>query len=194
MPSMYRADLQDAGRDSRWFDAAARHAISKVARRRCLGPGPMVSFQGGEPLLTVRDLAVDLRHRHGVVHAVRGLSYSLDKGEAMGMVGESGSGKTISSLALLGLLPAGITAWFAGAYRCSALRDTRTQLGCCALYYPLTVCVVGSSRQSRARHPICRSISPVARSATGAPGRSKSARRSIRPSSPWRLGTRLRVV
>ncbi|HLW58941.1 MAG TPA: ABC transporter ATP-binding protein [bacterium] len=67
----------------------------------------MVSLQGGDPLLTVRDLAVDLRQRHGVVHAVRGLSYSLDKGEAMGMVGESGSGKTISSLALLGLLPAG---------------------------------------------------------------------------------------
>src|SRR5262249_45394722 len=108
MRSMHRADRHDAGRDSRWLDAAGRHAISKVARRRCFGPGPMVSLQGGEPLLTVSDLAVDLRQRHGVVHAVRGLSYSLDRGEAIGIVGESGSGKTISSLALLGLLPAGI--------------------------------------------------------------------------------------
>jgi oligopeptide/dipeptide ABC transporter ATP-binding protein len=69
----------------------------------------MVNLQGAEPLLTVRDLAIDLRQRHSVVHAVRGLSYSLDRGEALGIVGESGSGKTISSLALLGLLPAGIS-------------------------------------------------------------------------------------
>src|SRR5262249_22143466 len=86
---------------------AVRHDPDHDARRRCLGRGPLVSPQGGESLLIGRDLVVDLRRRHGVVHAVRGLSYSLDKGEAMGIAGESGSGKTISSLALLGLLPAG---------------------------------------------------------------------------------------
>jgi oligopeptide/dipeptide ABC transporter ATP-binding protein len=58
------------------------------------------------PLLEVRDLVVDLRRRNDVVHAVRGLSYTLERGEALGIVGESGSGKTMSALTMLGLLPA----------------------------------------------------------------------------------------
>jgi oligopeptide/dipeptide ABC transporter ATP-binding protein len=58
------------------------------------------------PLLEVRDLHVwfDLPHR-GELHAVQGLSFSLDAGERMGLVGESGCGKTTSILALMGLLP-----------------------------------------------------------------------------------------
>ncbi len=56
-------------------------------------------------LLEVRDLDVVFgagRHRQ---HAVEGLSYTLGKGETLAIVGESGSGKSVSSLALLGLLP-----------------------------------------------------------------------------------------
>ena len=106
---MYRADQHEAARDSCGLQAGARDATSTVAGHRNAGRVAIVSVQGGSPLLTVRDLAVDLRRRHGVVHAVRGLSYSLDRGEAIGIVGESGSGKTISSLALLGLLPDGIS-------------------------------------------------------------------------------------
>lgn len=56
--------------------------------------------------LAVSDLAVDLALPGRTIHAVRGLTYALGPGEALGLVGESGSGKTTSALALLGLLPA----------------------------------------------------------------------------------------
>ena len=56
-------------------------------------------------LLEVSDLRVEFNSRQGHVKAVRGLSYSLDEGQAMALVGESGSGKSVSALALLNLLP-----------------------------------------------------------------------------------------
>ena len=56
-------------------------------------------------VLTVRDLAVTFRSEAGDVEAVRGLSYSVGRGEVLGIVGESGSGKSVSSLAVMGLLP-----------------------------------------------------------------------------------------
>ncbi|MBD3781036.1 MAG: ABC transporter ATP-binding protein [Micrococcales bacterium] len=61
-----------------------------------------------EPVLRVRDLTVTFRvdgGRSPDVHAVRGVSYDLLPGEVLAVVGESGSGKSVSSLALLGLLP-----------------------------------------------------------------------------------------
>ena len=57
------------------------------------------------PLLEVRDLAVTLPVRESNLHAVRGVSFSLERGEALGIVGESGSGKSMTSLALMNLLP-----------------------------------------------------------------------------------------
>jgi peptide/nickel transport system ATP-binding protein len=56
------------------------------------------------PLLEVRDLTVRFRTRDGVVQAVSELSFSLRRGETLGVVGESGSGKSVSSLAIMGLL------------------------------------------------------------------------------------------
>src|SRR5256714_1204855 len=60
-------------------------------------------------VLEVRDLDVTFPSESGPVRAVRGLSYSLGPGEVLGIVGESGSGKSVSSLAVMGLLPPSAT-------------------------------------------------------------------------------------
>ncbi len=58
------------------------------------------------PLLEVKNLSVTFPQRGGpTVQAVRGISYQVHEGEFLGIVGESGSGKSVSSLALMGLLP-----------------------------------------------------------------------------------------
>lgn len=58
-------------------------------------------------LLDVADLAIDLPTPAGLKRVVRGVSFTLDAGESLGVVGESGSGKTMTALALMGLLPDG---------------------------------------------------------------------------------------
>ncbi|WP_236792629.1 ABC transporter ATP-binding protein [Amycolatopsis sp. GM8] len=66
-----------------------------------------VSVRSGpaEPLLEVEDLRVRFTGRGRRVHAVNGLSYRLCAGRTLAVIGESGSGKSVSSRALMGLLP-----------------------------------------------------------------------------------------
>jgi peptide/nickel transport system ATP-binding protein len=61
------------------------------------------THETGAPLLSVEDLRVSFLTDDGIVHAVDGISYSLEAGKTLGIVGESGSGKTVSSLTMLGL-------------------------------------------------------------------------------------------
>ena len=54
-------------------------------------------------LLEVEDLTVHFATEDGLVKAVDGVSYRVDRGQALGIVGESGSGKSVSSLTVMGL-------------------------------------------------------------------------------------------
>jgi oligopeptide/dipeptide ABC transporter ATP-binding protein len=57
-----------------------------------------------EPLLRVEDLRVDIPTRRGIVQAVRGVSFTVERGETFALVGESGSGKTMTCRAILRLV------------------------------------------------------------------------------------------
>jgi peptide/nickel transport system ATP-binding protein len=56
------------------------------------------------PLLDVQDLRVSFRTPDGVLEAVRGISFSVDRGNVLGIVGESGSGKSVATQAMVGLV------------------------------------------------------------------------------------------
>jgi oligopeptide/dipeptide ABC transporter ATP-binding protein len=67
--------------------------------------GEDVGFEAdAEHLLDVRDLHVEFPTDYGVVKAVNGLSYTLDRHETLAILGESGSGKSVSALAVMGII------------------------------------------------------------------------------------------
>ncbi len=55
-------------------------------------------------VLDIRNLHVDFHTRHGVLHALNGISLSIARGEVLGVVGESGAGKSLTGTAVIGLL------------------------------------------------------------------------------------------
>ncbi len=77
--------------------ASASASIETSAPRR----SPAVN---GHHLLEVIDLRVNFRTPDGLLHAVNGISYTLDRGQTLAILGESGSGKTVSAEAVMGIL------------------------------------------------------------------------------------------
>jgi oligopeptide/dipeptide ABC transporter ATP-binding protein len=74
-----------------------------VARHRQLTFPSVEELEG--PLLEVEDLHTSFLTERGLVRAVDGVSFKLDRGKTLGVVGESGSGKTVLSRSVMGLLP-----------------------------------------------------------------------------------------
>jgi oligopeptide/dipeptide ABC transporter ATP-binding protein len=62
--------------------------------------------RGEQPLLDIRGLKTSFHTREGVVRAVSGIDFHVDRGEIMGLVGESGCGKSVTSLSIMRLLGA----------------------------------------------------------------------------------------
>lgn len=56
-------------------------------------------------LLSIKNLSVDFKTEEGTVHAVKNLNLDIPRGKTVGLVGESGSGKSVTSLAIMGLIP-----------------------------------------------------------------------------------------
>lgn len=68
-------------------------------------------------VLEVKGLTTHFFLRRGVVKAVDGVSFSLQRGEVLGLVGESGCGKSLTALSLMRLLPKGGARTIAGEVR-----------------------------------------------------------------------------
>ena len=58
-----------------------------------------------DPILSIRNLAVEFKTDDGLVHAVDDITFDVFPGETLGIVGESGSGKSVTTLSILGLIP-----------------------------------------------------------------------------------------
>ncbi|MER6091141.1 dipeptide/oligopeptide/nickel ABC transporter permease/ATP-binding protein [Streptomyces bluensis] len=78
--------------------------LTEAARRL---RGRARPLPGGQPVLSVENLAIGFAQRHGGVDIVDGISFDVHPGEVVGLVGESGCGKSLTALAVMGLEPKG---------------------------------------------------------------------------------------
>src|ERR1700736_6270278 len=83
----------------------AANAGANVGAKVGVDVGADAGADVGADVLVVEDLTVRFPTDDGLVQAVRGVSYRLREREILGIVGESGSGKSVTSLAVMGLLP-----------------------------------------------------------------------------------------
>ena len=79
--------------------------LAALAKAEAARGGRLVYTGDAEPLLEVKDLCIRFPEQHGDIDVVDHVSFSVRPGETMGLVGESGCGKSITSMAVMGLLP-----------------------------------------------------------------------------------------
>jgi peptide/nickel transport system ATP-binding protein len=102
------ADGQGAARGDRAGGRLARLRARDRGDRRSGEPGEQATGQSPPTaMLDVRDLRIHFPTLDGLVKAVDGMSFTLDRGRTLGIVGESGSGKSVTSLGILGLYHSG---------------------------------------------------------------------------------------
>jgi ABC-type dipeptide/oligopeptide/nickel transport system ATPase component len=65
----------------------------------------MMTEERSDPLVSVKDLHVDFDVRDGIVHAVDGASFTIYRGQTLGIIGESGCGKSITAKAIMNMIP-----------------------------------------------------------------------------------------
>jgi len=87
---------------SRWY----RHgSIGIAVRLHFSSARDLLPANDSGHLLEVRDLRTQFFTRDGIVKAVSGVSFHVDRGEALGLVGESGCGKSVTAMSIMGLVP-----------------------------------------------------------------------------------------
>jgi peptide/nickel transport system ATP-binding protein len=100
-------DAADGSRGGRLagFGRSVGRSAGRAAGRRSgpAGGADVVSGPAARALLEVRDLRIHFPTDDGLVKAVDGVSFTLERGRTLGIVGESGSGKSVTSLGILGL-------------------------------------------------------------------------------------------
>ncbi|GAA4168149.1 dipeptide/oligopeptide/nickel ABC transporter permease/ATP-binding protein [Gryllotalpicola koreensis] len=96
--------IGDAVRD---INAETKSRSGGITRKRALAPKATAATApaDGDALLVVDGLRIAFDTPRGESEVVHGISFSVRRGELIGLVGESGSGKTVTALSLLGLLP-----------------------------------------------------------------------------------------